>query len=450
MWEIMQDHNSAPKTLISLRFEGELEANFQQQYRREFVRNARITLGLCFCIVVVLGSHTIFVPAGWVPVGWPHWYVAALLGLLVPSILSFFPRFHHLLPALIACALFGEGIGDLAVGSTVTAQSFQTNFFAHISLIVMITYTFVRLPFVYATGVCWGLIIGFAVVASVSHHLDYWIVTDEMRYLLAVNVFGMIASYTIERYIRQNYLLTRAVEREQERSDQLLLNILPAPIAQRLKSNPGTIADSFAEVSVLFADIVGFTPLSSLQSPEEIVHLLNLVFSRFDYLAGKHGLEKIKTIGDAYMVVGGLPEPRDDHAEAIAEIALDMQQEIALLNQQHGLSLGIRIGINTGPVVAGVIGQKKYIYDLWGDTVNIASRLESHGVNGSIQVSEATNTILRSRYTLEERGVIDLKGKGPTNAYFLRGRKSNAEQPIDNTRTNGPSHVSQPEQDSRR
>ncbi|RMH73364.1 MAG: HAMP domain-containing protein [Cyanobacteria bacterium J007] len=222
---------------------------------------------------------------------------------------------------------------------------------------------------------------------------------------------------------------TEQVKIEQQKAENLLLNILPEPIADRLKLQENTIADSFAEVTVLFADIVGFTKLSSEIPAAELVRLLNEIFSRFDRLVGKHGLEKIKTIGDCYMVVSGLPVPREDHAEAIAEMALDMQAEIAKFNQKMDTSLSMRIGIHTGPVIAGVIGIKKFIYDLWGDTVNIASRMESHGIPGCIHLSEATYECLKNRdYLLKERGTIDIKGKGRMRTYLLEGRSGDRVQ----------------------
>lgn len=210
---------------------------------------------------------------------------------------------------------------------------------------------------------------------------------------------------------------------EQEKSERLLLNILPEAIASRLKQNQTIIADSFPEVTVMFADIVGFTQLASQMEATALVQILNEIFSAFDQLAVQHGLEKIKTIGDAYMVVGGLPQPRPDHAQAIAEMALDMLEEISRFNAIHHKSFRIRIGIHTGPVVAGVIGTNKFIYDLWGDTVNIASRMESHGLPNCIQVSKATYELLCDTYEFQERGCIQIKGKGKMNTYLLVGRR---------------------------
>ncbi|MGC9526672.1 MAG: adenylate/guanylate cyclase domain-containing protein [Limnospira sp.] len=220
----------------------------------------------------------------------------------------------------------------------------------------------------------------------------------------------------------QAYLKKLAAE--QEKSEQLLLNILPAPIAARLKQGESTIADSFADVTVLFADIVNFTKLSANLSPSELVEILNQIFSAFDELAERYGLEKIKTIGDAYMVVGGLPTPRPDHAEAIAEMALEMQRIVGDFSLKPGEPLQMRMGVNTGPVEAGVIGTRKFAYDLWGDTVNTANRMESHGVAGKIQVTATTYDRLQEKYQFEERGVIEVKSKGKMTAYFLIGRKS--------------------------
>jgi class 3 adenylate cyclase len=229
------------------------------------------------------------------------------------------------------------------------------------------------------------------------------------------------AEFSARRELEVAYQ-TLAVERE--RSERLLLNILPRAIAERLKQDNHIIADQFPEATVLFADIVGFTQLSSQISATELVVLLNQMFSIFDQLTEQHGAEKIKTIGDAYMVVAGLPTPRSDHAQAIANLALDMQQAIARFNIEQSQAFSIRIGINTGPVVAGVIGLKRFIYDLWGDTVNIASRMESHGLAGGIQVSEATYECLKEQYLFERRGRIQVKGKGEMLTYLLTGKQS--------------------------
>ncbi len=220
----------------------------------------------------------------------------------------------------------------------------------------------------------------------------------------------------------QAYVKQLAIERE--RSERLLLNVLPQPIAERLKQGETEIADSFADVTVLFADLVKFTEFSDRTPPAEVVRHLNEIFSAFDRLAERHGLEKIKTIGDNYMIVGGLPVTREDHAHAIAEMALDMLEVMDRYSRESGESFRVRIGIHSGPVVAGIVGTRKFAYDLWGDTVNIASRMESHGLPGAIQVSDTAFVRLQDRFVLDRRGTIRVKGKGEMLTYLLRERRS--------------------------
>ncbi|MEQ2009253.1 MAG: adenylate/guanylate cyclase domain-containing protein [Limisphaerales bacterium] len=213
------------------------------------------------------------------------------------------------------------------------------------------------------------------------------------------------------------------LEIEKEKSERLLLNILPQSIAERLKGGERNIAERFAEVTVLFADIVDFTTLANETDPEDLVTILNELFSRFDRLAERHGLEKIKTIGDSYLVVGGLPLPRPDHAEAVAEMALGMLETVRDLNSDSGISLRVRIGVNSGPVVAGVIGRKKFTYDLWGTAVNLASRMQSNGLPDQINLSEGTRRLLRSHFKVTERGTVHCKGHGEVRSYLLEGKK---------------------------
>ncbi len=240
--------------------------------------------------------------------------------------------------------------------------------------------------------------------------------------------FGMnIIGPSLAIFLSMMYFV-HAFQREHDRSEKLLLNILPRPIAERLKEGEETIADGFADVTIMFADIVDFTRLSARTTPQELVMLLNKVFSAFDRLAQSHGLEKIKTIGDAYMVVGGLPKPKANHADAVAEMALDMHSETERLGKELGVPLALRIGINSGQVVAGVIGEQKFAYDLWGDSVNVASRMESQGVEHSTQLTESAYQRLKKNYLCEPRGIIDVKGKERMKTYFLRGRRQRSGQ----------------------
>ncbi|HEY3326358.1 MAG TPA: adenylate/guanylate cyclase domain-containing protein [Novimethylophilus sp.] len=249
--------------------------------------------------------------------------------------------------------------------------------------------------------------------------------TQQQVLLYCENVLlvSSLAFIVLRFFVAERDKAQSALEREQERSESLLLNILPSPIAQRLKSGNQTIADGYAETTILFADLVGFTRMSTTVSPEQLVALLNRLFSRFDELSSRFGVEKIKTIGDAYMACAGVPVARPDHAEAIADMALAMRDTVQEHNREFGSNLQIRIGINTGPVVAGVIGLKKFIYDLWGDTVNLASRMESNGVPNRVQASAATWERLRDHYDFESRGTLDVKGIGLVEAYLLIGKK---------------------------
>lgn len=235
---------------------------------------------------------------------------------------------------------------------------------------------------------------------------------------LLYNAVVLLASVTMT-FLWGVYVLIQ-VDNARQRADSLLLNILPAPIARQLKRNPSTIADGFSEVTVLFADIVDFTTLSANADPVDVVNFLNVIFSDFDDLAAKHGLEKIKTIGDAYMVAGGLPIPRPDHCEAVVAFGLEMLAAVKRRTAWNGEPVRLRVGVNTGPVVAGVIGRRKFIYDLWGDAVNTASRMESNGIADVIQVTTAVKEKLAGLYTFVERPPITIKGKGQMITYLLK------------------------------
>ena len=226
---------------------------------------------------------------------------------------------------------------------------------------------------------------------------------------------GILTVAVLAYFVRQR-------DRFQARSDNLLHNILPDEIAERLKDGTTLIADDFPAASVLFADVVGFTPMSAVMSPAELVGLLDEIFTSFDRFAAELGLEKIKTVGDAYMVAAGVPRARPDHAHAIAELALRIRDHIET-DEIRGHRLSVRIGINSGPVTAGIIGSHKFSYDLWGDTVNVASRMESGGVPGSIQVSEETYELIKEEFACESRGMTPVKGRGDMETYLLISRR---------------------------
>jgi class 3 adenylate cyclase len=211
-------------------------------------------------------------------------------------------------------------------------------------------------------------------------------------------------------------------ERAQAQAEQVLNNVLPEPIADRLRDGESRIADDYPAVTVLFADVAGFTPFARRAGAARVIDVLDDLFSRFDELAARHGLEKIKTIGDAYMAVAGAPTPRPDHAAAAADMALEMLEACVTVGRHTGEPLQLRIGLHTGSAMAGVIGRRKFAYDLWGDAVNVASRMETHGVPGRIHVSEVVQSELGGRYLFEDRGTIEVKGLGDMHTFFLVGR----------------------------
>jgi guanylate cyclase len=242
--------------------------------------------------------------------------------------------------------------------------------------------------------------------------------------MLALNVIGTgsVAFTLLAVFAHQRNAALTALRAEQQKSEALLLNILPRPIAERLKAAE-TIADHFVATSILFADVVDFTPLAQRLPPVEVVGILDQLFSRFDALVERHGLEKVKTIGDCYMAAAGVPDPRPDHARQAALLALDMRDVVAPSPVAGRPGLELRIGINSGPVVAGVIGTKRFLYDLWGDAVNTASRMESQGTPGEIQITRATYELLKDEFVCRRRGTIPVKGKGRMETWYLVGSR---------------------------
>ncbi len=277
----------------------------------------------------------------------------------------------------------------------------------------------------------WPWLVGFVGLTLISGVIDRTLADTPpeipqvlVTLMFVLNLLGLVLVVFISLgyFVRERERNHLALELEQEKSERLLLNVLPEEIAERLKGGEEVIADRVDGVTVLFADLVGSTQLSEQLDPDQLVKMLNDIFTPFDLLADRFGLEKIKTLGDAYMVVGGLPVARPDHVEAIAEMALAMREELVGHSVPGFGRLQMRFGIHTGSVVAGIIGKRKFSYDLWGDTVNTAARMESHGIPDAIQVSEEVYEALRDRFTLTPRGPIEVHGKGEMSTYFLEGR----------------------------
>ncbi|MFB9982307.1 adenylate/guanylate cyclase domain-containing protein [Mesorhizobium kowhaii] len=249
---------------------------------------------------------------------------------------------------------------------------------------------------------------------------------DDSVFILSMFALEAILACTTFVAFRLAESAEASLQREYARSELLLQNLLPNPIATRLRERPDSvIADKFDSVTVLFADVVGFTSSAARKRPEELVAFLERIFGEFDLLAEKHGLEKIKTIGDAYMVAGGMPIPAEGHTNSVANMALDMIKVAGRLTVEFGEEVAVRIGFHSGPAVAGVIGRRKPFYDVWGDTINVAARMESSGVPGRIQITPEVKRVLGASYTFEERGTVNVKGKGQMPLFFLTGRSTN-------------------------
>lgn len=405
--------------LRQLRFPRDLEREYQAAYYARTLLPLRFGFGVITLLMVVLVVKNLFIK----PLAGP---LAVLLGIpLAILALTFLPAFRHFWKPFLAITATAGGL--YMVRFNITNPDFMRFFPDEVTQMLRIEHSLIlfmtvimlliRLPFVW-TAVCVATfeVVGYVWAVKLfdpQASLISGFVFDTMLVSLAL----MLAALSLERYHRSDFISNRLLEEERGKSERLLLNVLPASIAERLKTQPEALADSFAEVTVLFADIVDFTPLASRMGPLELVGLLNTIFSRFDELTERHGLERIKTIGDAYMVAGGLPEPKQDHASAVATLALEMMEVI-----REFPSIRLRIGIHTGAVVAGVIGTKRFLYDLWGDTVNVASRMESHGAPGMIMVTEDCKVKLEG-FHFGEAIVLQVKGKGEMVAYPLFGRR---------------------------
>ena len=324
----------------------------------------------------------------------PHWY---------PAIVN----------ALLALIIIENAVPTLLLGGLVQAElAMAWGLLAVIGALVALS---LRAAFWWFGIYLVSLIVVTAVADAVEPRYDVaWTSADVASTLVGVTIFSFAA---MAYFVRQR-------DRYQQESDDLLHNILPAEIAARLKADSAMIADDVDSASVLFADIVGFTALSARSGPEQVVRMLDAVFTRLDALVDAFGLEKIKTIGDAYMVAAGIPTRRSDHAQAMARFALAARDELAEHNLTADMPVQLRIGINAGPVVAGVIGRRRFLYDLWSDTVNTASRMESHGLPGQIQISAEFRGLLGEEFICADRGLIDIKGKGPTRCWLLEGERA--------------------------
>jgi class 3 adenylate cyclase len=396
-----------------------MEWEFIAEYARAAIRPARATTALVIALYIAYVGLDL--RTGTVLSNLPIRITVVLIMSAILA-LTWHPVFLRAHSWILS---FGGLVAAGGMLAMVAAQpQHEALFYPGIGIAIIGTFALYRIRFPIALATTLVMLLAYQVVSLLYPFEDLFVAT---LFLVTCLLLGAFAGWHIERSSRLEFIARKGLEEERERSERLLLNILPQPIADRLKTEPAPIADRYPEASILFADVVGFTAMCGAMEPEDLVTFLNELFTEFDRVAEKHGLEKIKTIGDAYMAVCGVPVPCADHLDRIAEAALEMREVAARrgnggeTNGGEGVPLAVRFGIDTGPVVAGVIGEKKFIYDLWGDAVTMASRMETQGEAGAIQVTQAVRERLHDRFALEPRGTLDVKGRGAMETWWLLG-----------------------------
>jgi class 3 adenylate cyclase len=414
-----------------LRFPDEvIETQFQKDYHANTVSTTRLALVLGLILYSLFGILDVYAIPVSKDVVWIIRYGIVAPVVLAALVASFINSLQQYTQAFMCAVVAASGLGIAAMISITTEAEFGNRFyFTGLILISMWGYSLSRLRFWYAVLANVIIMIGYEyasieIKGLLESETGIVIFTMHNFFFLGANVIGMFASYYLERYTRRDFLQKYTIQAQRDRADKLLYNVLPKRIAERLKESEETIAEEFSSATVLFADIVNFTPISARFGPREVVDMLNELFSYFDELVDKYGVEKIQVAGDGYMVAAGVPTPRPDHATVLAQLALDMLDYVRreeFLGGKHPIE--IRIGLNSGPLIGGVIGRKKYFYALWGDMVNTASRMESHGESGKIQITRATYELVKDEFECEFIGEISVKGKGKMEAWRLLAKK---------------------------
>jgi adenylate cyclase len=417
------------KAAYWLRFGREDERRFQVFYGKTSLLFSRATLVLAIIGYVLFGFADLWsLPISY-PKAWLIRYAVICPIYLLVVALSFRSKGSRSIPRLTGITHVIGGLGLMAIMTIALPSEVGHRMYFLGLVFVILAIHLSRLRFGYATALGWTMMLGYAALgiwksAMLHSPSETAFLIGNLFYLSFMNIAGMFVSYILEVSARIEFLQRRALAYEKQRSERLLFSILPQKIAKRLTQNRSTIAQEYPMASILFADIVNFTPLSEKLTPTELISLLNELFSEFDRLVERHGIEKIKTIGDCYMAAAGVPVPREDHAEAIAALAIDLVRYINHFTNRYHYPINLRIGIHSGSVVAGVIGQQKLMYDLWGDTVNTASRMESHGEVGKIQISRATYDLINHAFICESQGEIEVKGKGRLETWHLLAKRS--------------------------
>lgn len=414
----------APIRPWNLRFEDDdLEAGFRQDYRDVSALQARLALVLA--AVLYFGAFAWL--DRWLAPDQADLFLSIRILVMIAFALAFAVSFAPVrLPireAFVSLAILAAAAGVIRM-IAMSNPVVGSRYYPAVLLIVMAAHSMFRLRFGTALLVSLLVIAGWTAQVLYLGRLPWWDVINTEAFLVAAVLLGTFASYSIERFARVSWLEHRDVEEERERSDRVLVNVFPASVAERLKDEEGPFGEAYEEATVLFVDVVNFTALSARADPRRLIGILNRLFTRLDQIAEEHGVEKIKTSGDAWVGVAGVPDRVDDHAERIADAALEMRDRIAIGEEESDLEL--RLGMALGPVVAGVIGETKHYYDIWGDPVTMASRMQSHGRPGKIQVTDEVRRRLKGRYALEERGTIEVKGMGEVRVWWLEGKASSA------------------------
>src|SRR5215216_1085652 len=418
-----------------LRFPEEIEEQFRQDYHLNTVSTTRLALVLGLVLFSLFGILDIYA----VPISKNIvWFIryAIIAPVIILALLASYTRpFQRHVQTLMGIVVVISGLGIVTMISITREAEFGNRFyFTGLILVSMWGYALSRLRFWYAILANLAIMVGYEFASIVMQQLlttETGVVIFIMHnfFFLGGNIIGMFTSYSLERYTRRDFLQKYTIQVERDQADKLLYNVLPERIAEKLKQSNETIAEEFESATVLFADIVNFTPISARFAPHEVVDMLDELFSRFDELVDQYGVEKIQVAGDGYMVAAGVPTPRPDHATVLAQLALDMLDYIKegdLLGGQYPIE--IRIGLNSGSLLGGVIGRKKYFYALWGDTVNTASRMESQGSSGKIQITRATYELVKNEFDCEYMGVIPVKGKGNMDVWHLMAKKGTKER----------------------
>ena len=425
-----------------LRFPEDIEEQFREDYHINTVSTTRLALVLGLVLFSLFGILDVYaVPISRNIVWFIRYAIVApaIILALAASYLKIFQKHVQLLMGIVVAIC---GLGIVAMISITREVEFGNRFyFTGLILVSMWGYALSRLRFWYAIIANLVIMAGYEFASIVMKQLlttETGIVIFTMHnfFFLGGNIIGMFTSYALERYTRRDFLQKYTIQAQRDQADKLLYNVLPERIAEKLKQSNATIAEEFSSATVLFADIVNFTPISAHFTPHEVVDMLDELFSSFDELVDKYGVEKIQVAGDGYMVAAGVPTPRPDHANVLAHLALDMLDCVkneALLGGKHPIE--IRIGLNSGSLLGGVIGRKKYFYALWGDTVNTASRMESHGSSGKIQITRATYELVRDDFECEYMGRINIKGKGQMEVWHLIAEKQEHGEETANVRT---------------